>query len=134
MSMKSVPAEFEKLIKQAGELAASDPSAEQVVIVLTAEGHIRWFFNHNVTSGSAADEAAFIKTLAESGDTEISYAVCMWSDSAIDVPSHHLREQLMELNPSNRETQILLRSGEGFVVKTFSVLAGRIQSSLVRSD
>lgn len=134
MSMRSAPAEFEKLMEQAGELAAADPSAEQVVAVLTAKGHTRWFFNHNVTSGSTADETAFIKILAESGDTEIAYAVCMWSDSAIDVPSNHLREQLMELNPSNRETQMLLRSGEGFVVKTFRVLAGDIQSSLVRSD
>lgn len=134
MSMKSAPAEFEKLMRQAEELAASDPSADQVVTVLTAKGNIHWFFNHNVTSGNTADEAAFIKTLAESGDTEITYAVCMWSDSAIDVPSHHLREQLMELNPTNRETKILLRSGEGFVVKPFSVLAGGIQSSLVRSD
>lgn len=134
MSMKSAPAEFEKLMKQAGELAASDPSAEQVVTVLTAKGHIRWFLNHNITSGSTADEAAFIKALAESGDTEMAYTVCMWSDSAIDVPSLHLREQLMELNPSNGETQILLRSGEGFVVKPFRVLAGGSQSSLVRSD
>lgn len=124
MSMKSAPAEFEKLMRQAGELAASDPSAEQVVTVLTAKGNIYWFFNHNVTSGSTVDETAFIRTLAESGDTEITYAVCMWSDSAIDVPSHHLREQLMELNPSNRKTEILLRSGEGFVVKPFRVLAG----------
>lgn len=124
MNRKSVPTEFEKLLDQTEELVASDPSAEQVITLWTAGGHIRSFANHNVTSGNTADEAAFIKTLAESGDTKIQYAVCMWSDCALDVPSHSFRESLVEQNPANLETEFLLRGGEGFMVKSLRVMTG----------
>ena len=125
MDMKSIPAEFEKLWEQAGELAASDPSAEQVITMWTAKGHIRGLLNHGVNSGDTAGEEAFIRELAENGDTEISYVVCMWRDHTLDVPSHHLRESLAELNPANPEAKLLLRSGEGFLVKPLRVLTGK---------
>ena len=122
MSMNKVPAEFEKLRKRARELLSSDPAAEQAVAVLTSGGRILCFANHDVTSGSTADEAAFVRTLAESGDTEIRAAVCMWSDSALDVPSQHLRKLLADLNPSSLEAGFLLNSGEGFVVRPLKIL------------
>ncbi|MDE7298621.1 MAG: hypothetical protein K2N94_07300 [Lachnospiraceae bacterium] len=122
MSINKFPAGFEKLREQARELLSSDPSAEQAVAVLTSGERIFCFANHDVTSGSTADEAAFVRTLAESGDTEIRAAVCMWSDSALDVPSHHLRKLLADLNPSNLEAGFLLNGGECSIVKPLKIL------------
>ena len=32
----------------------------------------------------------------------------------VDVPSYEVREKMLELDPKNRETKILIGSGEGF--------------------
>ena len=117
MNQKTIPSEFEKLLHQAKELISSDPSAEQVITVLTSGGHILSFANHNIVSGETADEEAFIKTLAESKDTEIQYAICMWNDSTLDVPSRHLQNLLMDLSPTNQKAEFLLSSSESFNVK-----------------
>ena len=110
------------LIKEADKLLKSDPSAEQAVVVLTAKGSIFSFANHNVMSGSVEDEIAFARALAENDDTEIRYMVCMWDDATPDVPSCHLRNLLAELNPANQNIEILLKSSEGFLVKSLKVL------------
>lgn len=113
---------FEQLTKQAESLLRSDISAEQAVCVLTGNGNVRWFLNHDIMSGNTSDEAAFIESLKEGGDTGVRYAVCMWRDFWLDVPSWHLRERLVQLNASNRETEVLLRGGDGFVVKPLKVM------------
>lgn len=117
MNQKTIPPEFEKLLHQAKELISSDPSAEQVIAVLTSGGHVLSFANHNIVSGETADEEAFIKTLAESKDTEIRYAICMWNDSTLDVPSRHLQNLLLDLSPANQKAEFLLSSSENFNVK-----------------
>lgn len=122
MTGKGLPSEFEKIVELAEELVKSNPSAQQVFTVLTAKGSVRWFVNHDVDSGSVADEAAFVRNLVESGDTKIRYAVCMWSDYTLDVPSHHLRELLTEIDSLNRETQFLLKGAEGFSVKALKTM------------
>ena len=116
--------EFERLKKETEKLLKSDPSAEQAVVVLTSKGNIFSFANHNVMSGSVEDEIAFVRALTENDDTEIRYMVCMWDAAALDVPSCHLRNLLVELNPANQNIEILLKSGEGFLVKSLKVLYG----------
>ncbi len=69
-----------------------------------------------------ADEEAFCKDLAESGDTKIRCALCMWNDFTLDVPSCRLRELLLGLNPENRETQFLIKRRGGLRVQEKSVL------------
>lgn len=129
--MEKSLSEFEEILKQAKELVGSDSSVEQAVAVKTSKGHTICFANHSVISGNTTDEEAFVKSLRESGDTKIRYAVCMWSDSALDVPSHHLSDLLVNLNPSNQEAEFLLSSGEGFIVKLLKSLRaakGRLQA------
>lgn len=120
--MKECPIAFQALWKRAESLIMSDPSAQQAVAVRTAKGSICCFLNHDVVSGNTADEAAFAKALAESADTQIRYAVCMWHDSVLDVPSRHLRDLLLDLDPSNQEAEFLLYSGEGYAVKPLKVM------------
>lgn len=121
--MNQNPLDFEQLIKETEKLLRSDPSAEQAVAVLTSKGNIYSFANHNVMSGSVEDEIAFVRALMENGDAEIRYMVCMWADAAPDVPSCHLRNLLAEINPANRNIEILLKGGEGFSVRSLKVLA-----------
>lgn len=121
--------EFEQLIKEADKLLKSDPSAEQAVAVLTSKGNMFSFANHNVMSGSVEDEIAFVRALAENDDAEIRYMICMWDDATPDVPSCHLRNLLVELSPANQNIEILLKSGEGFHVKSLKVMFGSFKAA-----
>lgn len=123
--MNQIPLDFEKLLKEADRLLKSDPSAEQAIVVLTSKGNIFSFANHNVMSGSVEDEIAFVRALTGNGDAEVRYMVCMWDDATPDVPSCHLRKLLVEINPANQNIEILLKSGEGFLVKSLKVLYGK---------
>lgn len=118
---------FENLMKETDKLLKSDPSAEQAVVVLTSKGNVFSFANHNVMSGSVEDEIAFVRALTENGDAEIRYMVCMWDDATPDIPSCHLRNLLVELNPANQDIEILLKSGEGFLVKSLKLLYGEFR-------
>lgn len=115
---------FEKLLKKAEELVVSSASVQQAIAVLTSGGRIFCCVNHDIVAGNYADETAFMKTLAENKDTEIRYSVCMWSDFTLDIPSWHLRDLLVKLNPSNRKAEFLLRGGEGFVVRALEDMHG----------
>ena len=122
MNMKNTTLEFEKLLKQVEKLIKFDLSADQAVAVWTSKDNMFCFANHSIMSGNMEDENNFVRTLAENGDKEIRYVVCMWNDTTLDVPSCHLRDLLIELNPSNLETVILLNNGEGFQVKSLKML------------
>lgn len=115
-------AELEKLYQQARGLLEAHPAAEQVIVALTARGTTRCVANHAVTSGSMEDEKAFVKTLIESGDTRLLSMVCVWRTGlALDVPSMGLRKALLELDSANRETKLLLRTGEACQVRTMEM-------------
>lgn len=95
----------------------------------SSKGNMFSFTNHNVISGSVEDECAFARFLAENDDAEIRYMVCMWNDATPDVPSCHLRKLLVELNPANQDIEILLKSGEGFLVKSLKVWFGSFKAA-----
>ncbi len=110
--------DFEPLFCQAKALLEADPSAEQAVAVQTAGG-VRSFANHAVTSGDTSDETAFVRSLAESGDTKVVRIVCLWqSGLTVDLPSWSLRAALLELDPTNRDAEILLRTADGCTTRT----------------
>ncbi len=91
--------------------------------MLTLQGQPFVFANRGAVYGNPADEEAFCKDLAESGDTKIRCALCMWNDFTLDVPSCRLRELLLGLNPENRETQFLLNGAEGCSVRSLKAMA-----------
>ncbi len=110
--------DFEPLLRQAEAVLNADPSTEQAVAVQTTNG-VRSFANHAVTSGSTADETAFVQSLAESGDVRLTQIVCLWrSGLTVDLPSRSLRAALLDLDPTNREAEILLRTGDGYTART----------------
>lgn len=113
---------YETLLKKVKELMISDPSAQQAVAVLTSKGCLLSFVNHDIISGQYEEETAFINTLVESGETEIQYLLCMWSDFTLDVPSHHLWDLLVKRNPINGNARIFLKGDGEVIVKTLDVL------------
>lgn len=114
---KSHEHEIEELVKWAEELVKSDSSAEQCVVVRTQKENQYYLFNHHMISGSVEEEDVFLKMLAENEDTEIRCVVCMWSDYTIDMMSHHLLKSLIELNPANKNTAVILRTVGGLQTK-----------------
>lgn len=117
--MNTVSPDFEPMLRQVEAVLKADPSAEQAVVVQTAGGAIHSFANHAVTSGNTADEAAFVRSLAERGDTRIVRIVCVWkSGLTVDLPSRSLRAALLDLDSANRETEILLRTRDGCTIRT----------------
>ena len=117
--MNSTLSEFEALLQKAEAVLTADPTAEQAIVVQTAGGAMLAFANHNVMAGDRTDENAFMEELAKSGDTQIARMVCLWQAGlVVDLPSMTLRKALVELDPGNRETNILLRTGEGYATRT----------------
>ena len=100
--MEKMPVEMEELLHEAEKLVDSESSSSQgvqVIVALTTKSHSYSFVNHNVMNGDLSDENNFIDGLVESGETEIRYLVCMWQKYMLDIPSQHMRELLMKLNP-----------------------------------
>ena len=126
IKMEKFPSEFENLLKQAKDFIMSAPSAEQVIAVQTFKGNIVCFGKHDVISGNTADEEAFVKILSENEDTMIQYAICMWKDFSLDVPSHYFQNLLVSLNSFNRETKILLTGGECFIAKSLKFMLDKL--------
>lgn len=111
--------DFEPLLQSAKALLEAAPSAEQAVAVETTGGAIRSFANHAVTSGSTADETAFVRSLAESRETQVVGIVCLWrSGLTVDLPSRSLRVALLDLDGANRGAEILLRTSGGWATRT----------------
>ncbi|MDE6108546.1 MAG: hypothetical protein K2F83_07770 [Oscillospiraceae bacterium] len=120
--METFLLELEKLYQQARELLEARPDAEQVIVALTAGKKLYCIANRAVTSGNTEDEDAFVKTLRESGDTRLLSMACVWRTGlALDVPSMGLRKVLLELDPANRETELLLQAGDGYHVRTMEM-------------
>ena len=118
--MEKMPIEMEALLYDAEKLVESENFSSQgvqVIVVLTANSHSYSFVNHHIMEGDFSEEENFIEGLVEAGETEIRYLVCMWQGCMLDIPSQHMREQLIKLNPLNREMYLLLRGAEGYSVK-----------------
>lgn len=125
--MEKMLVEMEELLHAAEKLVTSENSTSQgmqVIVVLTAKSHSYSFVNHNVMGDDLTDEKNFIDGLVERGETEIKYLVCMWQKYMLDIPSQHMRELLMKLNPLNKEMYLLLMGTEGYVIKKLKDIAG----------
>ena len=106
------------LLEVAEQQVKVNPEADQVIAVKTAKGNVYHFANHGVLTGNTAGESRFAQMLEEQGDTEILCLVALWNNGCVDVPSMHFRCSLLELDPRNGETVMLLRSENGYTVRT----------------
>ena len=104
---------FEQMLALANEAlrdmhtAPAGLPSPQVTLLVSATGQI--YTAPNDTTGAVLNEL--------NGDTHIIKLLTLWKSGEVDVPAWHLRSALLELNPQNGETEVLLRGEDGYIVK-----------------
>ena len=96
----------------------ANTAADQTIALRTAKGNIHVLENYGVQNGDYACEDAFLRSLAEQVDTEVTHLVCLWHDGWPDLPSLHFRKGLLEINGNNEDAGILLQGEHRYLVKS----------------
>lgn len=64
-------------------------------------------------------------TLLQGKISTVQNIVCMWEGQAIDVPSYQFMKTLCDMNPENKNAEILLNAGpNAYVIKKISDIIG----------
>ena len=108
-------AAFERMMNAAeAELSKAEKSQYiQAIVLLSANGNEYSTLIKNALSKEKSDETALLKRIKDLNDTEIRYALCLWQDGGIDIPSYWFRKSLCTLDPKNTETLLFVMSTDG---------------------
>ena len=121
--------EFEMLVGYAKGEIRIHPDAELVVVVRTKKNLVRTYGAKLEDLEEATEE--FIQELLGADDTQIKYMVCMWNSYSLDIPGHYLRKRLLEIDPRNAETRLILESEYDFAVRTIeSIMPPKAQKGV----
>ena len=110
--------ELHTLLEKAERQLRANPEADQVIVLKTAKENLYCFANHGIMNGDTADEGRFVQMLRDTDDTEVRCLVAVWKNGCVDLPSMHFRCALLELDPRNGEAAVLLRSENGYTMRT----------------
>ena len=108
-------AAFERMMNAAeAELSKAEKSQYiQAIVLLSVKGNEYSTLIKNALSKEKSDETDLLKRIKDLNDTEIRYALCLWQDGGIDIPSHWFRKSLCTLDPKNTETLLFVMSTDG---------------------
>ena len=108
-------AAFERMMNAAeAELSKAEKSQYiQAIVLLSVKGNEYSTLIKNALSKEKSDETALLKRIKNLNDTEIRYALCLWQDGGIDIPSYWFRKSLCTLDPKNTETLLFVMSTDG---------------------
>ena len=108
-------AAFERMMNAAeAELSKAEKSQYiQAIVLLSVKGNEYSTLIKNALSKEKSDETALLKRIKDLNDTEIRYALCLWQDGGIDIPSYWFRKSLCTLDPKNTETMLFVMSTDG---------------------
>ena len=108
-------AAFEQMMNAAeAELSKAEKSQYiQAIVLLSMKGNEYSTLIKNALSKEKSDETALLKRIKDLNDTEIRYALCLWQDGGIDIPSYWFRKSLCTLDPKNTETLLFVMSTDG---------------------
>ena len=108
-------AAFERMMNAAeAELSKAEKSQYiQAIGLLSVKGNEYSTLIKNALSKEKSDETALLKRIKDLNDTEIRYALCLWQDGGIDIPSYWFRKSLCTLDPKNTETLLFVMSTDG---------------------
>ena len=108
-------AAFERMMNAAeAELSKAEKSQYiQAIVLLSVKGNEYSTLIKNALSKEKSDETALLKRIKDLNDTEIRYALCLWQDRGIDIPSYWFRKSLCTLDPKNTETLLFVMSTDG---------------------
>ena len=99
----------------------------QCLVLTTVQGEQMIY---PVSSDSAEmlinQQCSIISELEKEGKTAIQKMICMWKGNDVDVPSFQFMKKLCELNPENKETEVLLSAGnEAYVTRKINDVIGK---------
>ena len=108
-------AAFERMMNAAEtELSKAEKSQYiQAIVLLSVKGNEYSTLIKNALSKEKSDETALLKRIKDLNDTEIRYALCLWQDGGIDIPSYWFRKSLCALDPKNTETLLFVMTTDG---------------------
>ena len=108
-------AAFERMMNAAeAELSKAEKSQYiQAIVLLSVKGNEYSTLIKNALSKEKSDETALLKRIKDLNDAEIRYALCLWQDGGIDIPSYWFRKSLCTLDPKNAETLLFVMSTDG---------------------
>ena len=108
-------AAFERMMNAAeAELSKAEKSQYiQAIVLLSVRENEYSTLIKNALSKEKSDETALLKRIKDLNDTEIRYALCLWQDGGIDIPSYWFRKSLCALDPKNTETLLFVMSTDG---------------------
>ena len=108
-------AAFERMMNAAeAELSKAEKSQYiQAIVLLSVKGNEYSTLIKNALSKEKSDETALLKRIKDLNDTEIRYALCLWQDGGIDIPSYWFRKSLCTLDPKNTETLLFVMTTDG---------------------
>ncbi len=119
---------FQSLIDSGRQLLRTSPELRRVICLSTgSRAHIcadDWVPSSWTPGDFRAEEAA-VQKLAASGDTAVDCIVILWQGETPqpDPPSWYLCQRLLETNPQNLDTRILLWcGGDRYSSKSMRVL------------
>ena len=106
---------FEQMKKTAEiELSKAETGQyTQAMVFLSAKENEYNTLIKNALSEEKADEIALLDRMKASNDTEIRYALCLWQDGGLDIPSYWFRESLCALDLKNTETLLFVMTSDG---------------------
>ena len=108
-------AAFERMMNAAeAELSKAEKSQYiQAIVLLSVKGNEYSTLIKNALSKEKSDETALLKRIKDLNDTEIRYALCLWQDGGLDIPSYWFRESLCALDLKNTETLLFVMTADG---------------------
>ena len=112
MNKKNLPPAFENMLNFAKAYfnQSFDEKYEyhQCLVIKTADGKENLYpFTCNSVR-ELIDQS--ISMLHKENITTVTNIICMWKGGAVDVPSHQFVKKLCEINPENKNAEILLNS------------------------
>lgn len=113
--------EFILLQKHAEALHSTNPDAEQVIVLRTANGNLYSVVNRNITGGDHRDEDICLQTLREKDDTQVFSILALWDTHSPEITSAHFNQGLVDLNPENENARIFLQGRDCIMAKRLKV-------------
>ena len=110
------PAEFEPLVKRAQELVKQIAGDDMKALVLeTADNQI----HEGIINVPYDEDETLLNAIGK--DSPVVRLICCWADGSFDLPWYVFREKLCDLNPNNRDAEMLLMGEKTFIVKPIRV-------------
>ena len=118
---------------QAKILLQENPSADQVIIMMTTKGNIYSLINESIINGNNESEDAIISIMDVQKDIEISHIICMWQGNSLDVPSMYLRKKIIALHSQNAKAKVLLQGKNDYLIRELESTIPKTNSDITNS-